>query len=91
MKPTAFDPQSFNDLSNMKPPKYVEADQSPQEKFEFPVSEAQNIGWMHDQAWRNGRDRISKTWYRGKGTTDVTQFADTYYTMTGSSPFADSK
>ena len=61
----------------------------PQEKFDFPVTRSQEIGWMHNQAWSNGRDRISSAWYRGKGTTDVTQFADAYCTMSGCSPFAD--
>ena len=42
-----------------------------------------NISWMHNKAWTNGRDRISSKWYSGKGTTDVTQFADAYCTMSG--------
>lgn len=61
----------------------------PQEKYHKPMTESQIIGWMHKQAWTNGRSDMSAKWYRGKGTTDVTRFADAYCTMSGCSPFAD--
>ena len=96
LKPSQVDPRSYSEATSARSKRGKEIEDkinhstmAPQDKLEMPVTRAQEIGWMHSQAWKNGRDRVSATWYQGKGTTDVTQFADAYCTMTGCSPFAD--
>ncbi|OQR94197.1 cleavage induced hypothetical protein [Thraustotheca clavata] len=110
-KPTSMKPSDFN-LNNAEQnasPCEIEAKvrqgiKNPQELSDIPCTEAQKVGWAHDQAWKNGRAEINKRWYRGRGrldttttffyslscnSTDVTVFAENYCAMAGCSPFAD--
>ena len=96
VKPTSVDPRDYTRPSAVLSPegkmieaKILSSEKMPQEKYEFPMTRSQEIGWLNSEAWTNGRDRLSATWYSGKGTTDVTRFADAYCTMAGCSPFAD--
>ncbi|KAF0719329.1 Aste57867_1113 [Aphanomyces stellatus] len=96
-KPTMMKPSDFNS-NNEDLPGSISSDveqkvkqnvKKPQEISDIPMTEAQKIGWAHEEAWKHGRTAVSKRWYRGRGSTDVTEFADNYCTMAGCSPFAD--
>ncbi|KDO27519.1 hypothetical protein SPRG_06786 [Saprolegnia parasitica CBS 223.65] len=95
-KPTSMQPSDFTatHATNAAPPNEIETKvrqgiKNPQERSDVPSTEAQKIGWAHDQAWKNGRAETNKRWYRGRGSTDVTVFAENYCAMAGCSPFAD--
>ncbi|ETV69762.1 hypothetical protein H257_14599 [Aphanomyces astaci] len=94
-KPTMMKPSDFSrtdpvgSTSNEVAEKVKQNVKKPQEISAVPMTEAQKVGWAHDQAWKNGRGAVSKRWYRGRGSTDVTEFAENYCTMAGCSPFAD--
>ncbi|RHZ01921.1 hypothetical protein DYB37_003307 [Aphanomyces astaci] len=83
MKPSDFsrtDP--VGSTSNEVAEKVKQNVKKPQEISAVPMTEAQKVGC-------NGRGAVSKRWYRGRGSTDVTEFAENYCTMAGCSPFAD--
>ncbi|OQR93469.1 hypothetical protein ACHHYP_02519 [Achlya hypogyna] len=93
-KPTSMKPSDFNNARDNASPCAIEAKvrqgiKNPQERSDIPSTEAQKVGWAHDQAWKNGRAEINRRWYRGRGSTDVTVFAENYCAMAGCSPFAD--
>ncbi|KAH9125255.1 hypothetical protein AeMF1_004096 [Aphanomyces euteiches] len=97
-KPTSMKPSDFskaepldsaNSIANEVEAKVKQNVKKPQEISEMPMTEAQKIGWAHEHAWKHGRGAVNKRWYRGRGSTDVTDFAENYVTMAGCSPFAD--
>ena len=53
----------------------------PNEKYKFPLTQSQEIGWDECPYLNNGKRMTKKT-------CDVTRYADEYYTLKGVSPFA---
>ena len=53
----------------------------PNEKYNFPMTQAQEIGWDVCQNLNTGKRRAKKT-------CDVTRYADEYFALKGISPFA---
>ena len=55
----------------------------PSDKYEFPLTDAQEIGWYCKPEF------VTKNaWHRGRNSCEVTQYANTYVTCMGKSPFA---
>ena len=53
----------------------------PNEKYKFPLTQSQEIGWDICPQLNTGKRRAKKT-------CDVTRYADEYYSLKGVSPFA---
>ena len=53
----------------------------PNEKYKFPLTQSQEIGWDECPYLNIGKRMTRKT-------CDVTRYADEYYTLKGVSPFA---
>ena len=53
----------------------------PNEKYKFPLTQSQEIGWDECPFLNTGKRMTRKT-------CDVTRYADEYYTLKGISPFA---
>ena len=53
----------------------------PDEKYEFPLTQSQEIGWDVCNNLNTGKRRAKKT-------CDVTRYADEYFALKGRSPFA---
>ena len=52
----------------------------PNEKYQFPLTQSQEIGWDICPNLNTGKRRYKKT-------CDVTRYADDYYTLKGVNPF----
>ena len=55
---------------------------SPNEKYRWPMTHAQEIGWDVAEGGLNTNPRMAKN------TCDVVKYADYYYAMNGKSPYA---
>ena len=54
---------------------------TPNEKYPYPITQSQEIGWDVCKDLNTGVRRAKKT-------SDVTRYADEYYSLKGRSPFA---
>ncbi|KAJ0398924.1 hypothetical protein P43SY_005282 [Pythium insidiosum] len=94
LKPTQTHPADFGKATEDKSTqdiaaKLKESLRKPQERSSLPMTEAQRIGWLHEMASKGQRADMHQRMFKGRGSCDVTKFADTYCTMAGCSPFAD--
>lgn len=94
IKPTMTHPADFATIHDDPETEKIAAKlkdhlKKPQERSSMPMTEAQRIGWLHEMAEKGIRADMQKRMFKGRGSCDVTQFADTYCTMAGCSPFAD--
>ena len=55
---------------------------NPNEKYKWPMTHSQEIGWDIKEKGLNTNPRMAKT------TSDVVKYADYYYAMNGKSPYA---
>ena len=52
-------------------------------------TESQQAGWLNDRGHAATRLKTNRRWFKGRGTCDITAYADAYTTMSGQNPFAD--
>ncbi|KAG7401877.1 hypothetical protein PHYBOEH_009457 [Phytophthora boehmeriae] len=94
LKPTQTHPAGFNNVQDNHDTqelaaKLRESSKRPTEKQAMPMTEAQRVGWLHGMATQGMRADMNQRMFKGRGSSDVTKFADAYCTMAGCSPFAD--
>ncbi|EEY65650.1 cleavage induced hypothetical protein [Phytophthora infestans T30-4] len=94
LKPTQTHPEDFGKVQDDQgtrdlAAKLREVTKRPTEKQALPMTEAQRVGWLHDMASKGIRADMHQRMFKGRGSCDVTKFADSYCTMAGCSPFAD--
>ncbi|KAG6976260.1 hypothetical protein JG688_00001546 [Phytophthora aleatoria] len=94
LKPTQTHPADFGKVQDDQETRELaaklrEVTKRPTEKKALPMTEAQRVGWLHDMANKGMRADMNQRMFKGRGSCDVTKFADTYCTMAGCSPFAD--
>ena len=58
---------------------------APREKSDFPMTEAQELGWDASEA------KLNKRWYYTRESSEVTKYASAYVAMAGISPYADKR
>ena len=58
------------------------ASEPPRKKYPLPQTSAQEIGWDNDEI------KVKPTWGHGKLTCSETNYANSYVTMAGKSPYA---
>jgi len=75
----AFATQTLKEVCSVK-----NQDLLPMEKYESPVTASQECGW-HSKIMLVKKNPMFE---QARGSCDVTQYADAYYSMTGTTPFS---